>query len=199
MANDAARLLETEGDDKTKKENRDQAGVLMLRSYRGLPKHKRLTKLLQEPEYQKLMKETELLFLRDQGQKMHEIDDELYYTVDEKNQSIDISDKGRLLLCSAHEDTEMFIIPDIATALSAIEGDMNISAEDKQIKIDEMNLLYSERSDRIHTIHQLLRAYSLYEKDVEYVIQDNKVMIVDEFTGRILEGRRYSEGLHQAI
>ncbi len=200
MAADAAKYLDTAGkDDKQIKEDRDQAGVMLLRSYRALPKHKRITKLLQEPEYLKLMKETELFFLRDQGQKMHEIDDELYYSVDEKNHQIDISDKGRQLLCTAQEDKEMFVIPDIATAMSAIEGDTEITPEDKQFKIDEINLLYSERSDRIHTINQLLRAYSLYEKDVEYVIQDGKVMIVDEFTGRILEGRRYSEGLHQAI
>jgi preprotein translocase subunit SecA len=196
MVGEAAKILESGS---TKKEDIEKAGELILRAYRGLPKQKKLTKLLQEPDYKKLMKDTELLFLRDQGMKMHEIDDELFYNIDEKNHSIDISEKGRLLLCSSQEDPDMFIIPDIAAEMSVIEGDENMSYDDKQLKKDEINLLYAERSDRIHTISQLLRAYSLYEKDVEYVIQDGKVMIVDEFTGRILEGRRYSEGLHQAI
>ncbi len=181
------------------KEDREKAGMMLLRCYRGLPKHKKLTKLLQEPENQKLMKETELFFMRDQGVRMHEIDDELYYTIDEKNHQIDITEKGRNLLIIGQEDPDMFVIPDIAAIMSAIEGDTTLTPEEKQRKIDEANLLYAERSDRIHTIHQLLRAYSLYEKDVEYVVQDGKVQIVDEFTGRILEGRRYSEGLHQAI
>lgn len=191
---DAQKLLET-----NKKEDREAAGVLLLRAYRGLPKHKRLTKLLQEPEYLKLMKETELLYLRDQGQRMHEIDDELYYTIDEKNHNVDITEKGRQMLCTAQEDPNAFVIPDVATELSLIEGDSNLSPEEKQKRKDELYVLYSERSERIHAINQLLVAFSLYEKDVEYVVQDGKVLIVDEFTGRILEGRRYSEGLHQAI
>ncbi len=181
------------------KEDRQKAGVLLLISNRGLPKHKRLMKLLQEPENLKLLKETELDYLRDQGRRMHEIDEQLYYTIDEKNHNIDISEKGRQLLCTSQEDPDMFVIPDIATIMSQLEGDESINPQEKQIKIDEINRLYAERSDRIHTVTQLLRAYSLYERDVEYVIQESKIMIVDEFTGRILEGRRYSEGLHQAI
>ncbi|MFN3307008.1 MAG: preprotein translocase subunit SecA, partial [Candidatus Kapaibacteriota bacterium] len=194
IVSDAQKLLET-----GKKEDREAAGVLLLRAYRGLPKHKRLTKLLQEPEYLKLMKETELLYLRDQGQRMHEIDEELYYTIDEKNHNVDITEKGRQMLCTAQEDPNTFVIPDVATELSLIEGNPNLSTEEKQKKKDELYVLYSERSERIHAINQLLVAFSLYEKDVEYVVQDGKVLIVDEFTGRILEGRRYSEGLHQAI
>ncbi len=181
------------------KEDREKAGIGLLRSFRGLPKHKRLSKLLQEADNIKLMRDTELFFLRDQGQKMHEIDEELFYTIDEKNHNIDIHDKGRQLLCSAQEDPDMFIIPDIATQMSMLEGKTDITPAEKQRKIDEYNMLYAERSDRIHTVSQLLRAYSLYENDVDYVIQDGKVLIVDEHTGRILEGRRYSEGLHQAI
>jgi preprotein translocase subunit SecA len=194
---EVSKLLESENPDS--KEVQDQIGVLLLRSYHGLPKHKRLAKLLQEPDLQKLMKDTELYFMREQGARMHEIDDELYYSIEEKNHQIDLSDKGRQVLCTSQEDPDMFVIPDIAAEMSALEGDENISSQDKQTKIDQINLLYAERSDRIHTVSQLLRAYSLYEIDVEYVIQDGKVMIVDEFTGRILEGRRYSEGLHQAI
>ena len=191
---EATTLLES-----NKKEDIEQAGILILRAYHGLPKHKRLTKLMQEPANQTLKKDTELFYLRDKGSRMHEIDDELYYIIEEKNHQIDITDKGRDLLTSAQEDPEMFVLPDIAAYMSDLEGDDTIPKDEKQKKIDEMTILYSERSDRIHTINQLLSAYSLYEKDVEYVIQNGKVQIVDEFTGRILEGRRYSEGLHQAI
>lgn len=154
---------------------------------------------MQDAENLKLRQETELFFLRDKGARMPEIDEELYYTIDEKNHQIDITEKGRQLLCQSQEDPDMFVIPDIAAELSAIEGDTTLSPEEKQQKIDQVYYLFAERSDRIHTISQLLRAYSLYEKDVEYVVQDGKVLIVDEFTGRILEGRRYSDGLHQAI
>jgi preprotein translocase subunit SecA len=194
IVQEADELLKTET-----KEDREQAGINILRAFRGLPKHKKLSKLLQEADNLKLMRETELLFLRDQGQKMHEIDEELFYTIDEKNHNIDIQDKGRVLLCSAQEDPDMFVIPDIATQMSMLEGKTDWAPLEKQRKIDEINLLYAERSDRIHTVSQLLRAYSLYENDVDYVIQEGKVLIVDEHTGRILEGRRYSEGLHQAI
>jgi len=181
------------------KEDREKAGVLLLRAYHGLPKHKKLAKLLQEPEYLKLKNDTELLYLRDKGIRMHEIDDELYYVIDEKSHQVDITEKGRELLGTKDEDPDMFVIPDVGTEISIIENDASLTSEEKQKKIDELNLLFAERSDRIHTISQLLRAYSLYEKDVDYIIQDDKVMIVDEHTGRVLEGRRYSEGLHQAI
>ncbi|MCK5741339.1 MAG: preprotein translocase subunit SecA [Chlorobi bacterium] len=192
---DVPKLLEKIDD----KEALAEAGVKILRSHRGLPKHKRLAKVLQEPSNQKLLKDTELEYLRDQGRRMNEIDEGLYYTIDEKNHGVDISDQGRDLLASAQEEAEMFIIPDIAAQLSEIEGDINMPDEEKQTKKDEIHRVFSDRSDRIHTISQLLRAHSLYEKDIEYVIQDKKVMIVDEHTGRILDGRRYSEGLHQAI
>jgi len=194
LTSEASNLAESQ-----KKEDREKFGLYLLRSYRGLPKHKRLSKLLQEPEYQKLMKETEINFLRDQQNKLAPVDEELYYTIDEKNHQIDITEKGRQLLCTSQEDPNTFVIPDITSQMSAIEGDTSLTPAQKQRKIDEVNMEYAESSDRIHTINQLLRAYSLYEKDVEYVIQENKVMIVDEFTGRILEGRRYSDGLHQAI
>jgi preprotein translocase subunit SecA len=140
-----------------------------------------------------------MFYLGDQGRRMHEIDDELFYTIDEKSHQIDISEKGRELLGTKDEDADMFVIPDITAQFSLIEGNSELSPDEKQILKDEAHVIFAERSDRIHTIHQLLRAYSLYEKDVEYVIQDSKIMIVDEFTGRILDGRRYSDGLHQAI
>jgi preprotein translocase subunit SecA len=181
------------------KEAKDEAGILILMSHRAMPKHKRLLKLMQDPELQKLKAETELFYLREQGRKMAEIDEKLLYSIDEKHHSIDISEKGRQLLCTHQEDPEMFVIPDIATELSAIEGDTDLPEKEKQLKKDRVHLLYAERSDRIHTVTQLLRAFSLYERDIEYVIQNGKIMIVDEFTGRILDGRRYSDGLHQAI
>ncbi len=181
------------------KESREEAGILLLMSHRAMPKHKRFLKLMQDPDLQKLRSETELFYLREQGRKMAEIDEKLLYSIDEKNHGLDISEKGRQLLCTHQEDPEMFVIPDIAAELSAIEGDYEMSEQEKQTKKDRVHLLYAERSDRIHTVSQLLRAFSLYEKDNEYVIQNGKIMIVDEFTGRILDGRRYSDGLHQAI
>jgi preprotein translocase subunit SecA len=181
------------------KENVAQAGVNLLRANRGIPKHSRLMKLLQDPDNMKLLRDTELDYLKDQGSRMSIIDDELYFTIDERNHGIDISEKGRELLANAQEDAEMFVIPDIAMEMSALEGRTDLDAAQRQIERDQLLLTFSERSERIHTVNQLLRAYSLYVRDDEYVVQDGKIKIVDEFTGRILEGRRYSDGLHQAI
>ncbi|MGA2625087.1 MAG: preprotein translocase subunit SecA [Bacteroidota bacterium] len=178
----------------------EEAGVQIFRAYRGLPKHKRLTKLLSEPANKKLMQSTESEYLREQSRRMHEIDDELYYAIDEKDHSINLSDKGRDLLAGSGRDKDFFILPDVGTGIANLENDKSLTEQQRQQKKDELNLLYAERSDGIHTVTQLLRAYSLYEKDDEYVVtEDGKVMIVDEFTGRLLHGRRYSEGLHQAI
>ncbi|HEY6192147.1 MAG TPA: preprotein translocase subunit SecA [Bacteroidota bacterium] len=178
----------------------EEAGVQLLRAFRGLPKHKRLMKLLAEQGNKKLMQKTEMEYLRDSGSRLHEIDDELYYAIDEKDHSINPSEKGRELLAGGSQDKDFFIIPDVGSEVAHIENDASLTPEQKQVKKDELNLLYAERSDRIHTVTQLLRAYSLYELDDEYVVSDDgKVMIVDEFTGRLLPGRRYSDGLHQAI
>jgi preprotein translocase subunit SecA len=182
--------------------NQDDAGVLLLRAQRGLPKSKKLLKLFSEPSNKTLMQRTERTYLQDQSSRMHEIDDELYFAIDEKDHTIDLTEKGRDFLAQVYpgHEKEMFIIPDIATEFSQIEGDQTQSFEQKQLKKDQVNQLFADRTDRIHTIQQLLRAYCLYEKDDEYVVsEDGKVMIVDEFTGRLLPGRRYSEGLHQAI
>lgn len=181
------------------KEGREQAGIAILRASRGMPKHARLMKILQDPDNMKLMKETELEYLKEQGQRMQVIDQELYFSVDERNHQIDLSDKGRELICTAQEDPNMFILPDIATEYSAVEGDPSLSVEEKTKQKDALMVVFAERSDRIHIVNQLLRAYTLYVLDDEYVVQDGKIKIVDEFTGRILEGRRYSDGLHQAI
>jgi preprotein translocase subunit SecA len=177
-----------------------EAGVNLLRAFRGLPKHPRLMKLLSDPSNKKLVQQTENEYMRDQSRRMHEIDDELYYAIEEKNHQISLTEKGREYLTPIVGDRDFFVLPDLGTEHSILENDASLSKEDVLRRKDEVNLLYSERSDRIHTVSQLLRAYSLYSKDDEYVVTDDgKVQIVDEFTGRLLPGRRYSDGLHQAI
>jgi preprotein translocase subunit SecA len=178
-----------------------EAGVFLFRAFRGLPKSNKLMKLVSEPSYKKLMLDTELEYLREKGKNMHLIDEELYFVIDEKNNSIDITEKGREEL--AHGSglgKEFFVLPDLGTEISKFEHDISLSDQEKIKKKDALYSHYSEASDRIHTINQLLKAYTLFEKDDEYVItEDGKIAIVDEFTGRILPGRRYSDGLHQAI
>jgi preprotein translocase subunit SecA len=192
IVSDAEMLLQDE-------KKRDEAGVLLLRANRGAPKNKKLIKIFSDGASKKLMLETESTYLAEQSKRMHEIDDELYFAIDEKNHSIDLTEKGRELLAGS-TDKDFFVIPDIGTEMSLVENNQELGLEQKQAKKDEINTLYAERSDRIHTVLQLLKAYSLYEKDDEYVVtEDGKVMIVDEFTGRLLHGRRYSDGLHQAI
>lgn len=178
----------------------EESGVLLLRANRGLPKHPRLMKVFTDPSNKKLMQATEVEYMRDQSARMHEIDDELYYAIDEKNHQINLTDKGRELLAPTVSDKDFFVLPDLGTEFSILENDSSLTGEQRQQRKDELNRLYAERSDRIHTVTQLLRAYSLYARDDEYVVTDDgKVQIVDEFTGRLLPGRRYSDGLHQAI
>jgi preprotein translocase subunit SecA len=181
--------------------NRERAGVLLLRAHRGFPKNKALLKLFAEPDYKKLMQQTELEFLRENAKRMPEIDEELYFAIEERNNQIDLTEKGREELASgSKEGKQFFVLPDLGTEISKIENDPSLSLEDKLKRKDELYHTYTERSDVIHTLNQLLKAYSLFEKDVEYVItEEGKIAIVDEFTGRVLPGRRYSDGLHQAI
>jgi preprotein translocase subunit SecA len=190
---EAERLLAS-GDPK----KRAEAGVNLLRASRAMPKHNRLAKILQEPSNKKLLNDTELDYLRDKGMRMQEIDKDLFYAIEEKNYTIDLSEKGRETIAAAGEDPDVFLLPDITSELSMIEGS-DMAEEEKVVQREIATRRFAERSDVIHTISQLLKAYSLYEKDVEYVVDDGKIKIVDTFTGRILEGRRYSEGLHQAI
>ncbi|HEY3874919.1 MAG TPA: preprotein translocase subunit SecA, partial [Candidatus Kapabacteria bacterium] len=187
---EAEELIKSGNDAKKK-----QAGEQLVRVHHGMPKNKRLLKLFADGEMLKLMQQTEMDFMRDQSRNMHLVDDPLYFVVEEKNHNIDLTDKGRDFLAGGG-DKDLFILPDIATELSQLEG---LTEEEIRKRKDDIHLLYADRSDRLHTISQLLRAYTLYEKDVDYVVQEGKVLIVDEFTGRILAGRRYSEGLHQAI
>ncbi|MBZ0178685.1 MAG: preprotein translocase subunit SecA [Melioribacteraceae bacterium] len=196
--------LVQEAEELLKSEDKDdwaKAGIALLRAHRGFPKNKRLMKVLGEPEYKKLLQTTELEYLRENAKRMPEIDEELYFAIDEKANSIDLTEKGREELAQGSpEGPDFFVLPDLGTVISKIENDPSLSEEDRVKKKDELYSLYSERSERIHTINQLLKAYSLFAKDDEYVVtEDGKIAIVDEFTGRILPGRRYSDGLHQAI
>ncbi len=186
----AEELVKTE-----KAENQFEIGTLLLSANRGAPKNKRLMKLLKETGMKRLMTDVESQYMREK--KLHEIDDHLYYYIDEREHSIALTDLGTAQLPKNEQD--LFEIPDLSTMLSQIEGDESLTTEERQKKTDEIYKLHADRSEKVHAINQLLRAYSLYEKDIEYVLQDGKVMIVDEFTGRILPGRRYSDGLHQAI
>ncbi len=181
--------------------NETEAGVLIFRAYRGLPKSNKLTKVLSEPSYKRLMQQTELEYLREKGKNMHIIDEELYFVIDEKSNQIDITEKGREELSRGSGiEKEYFVLPDLGYEISKFENDETMTLEQKLKRKDVLYKKYSEASDRIHTINQLLKAYTLFEKDVEYVVTDEgKISIVDEFTGRILPGRRYSDGLHQAI
>lgn len=182
-----------------KKEDRDLAGMLLLRGYHGFPKHKKLQKLLADPDIKKLMLESENFYNRDKAREMHVVDDELYFVIEEKNHVTDLTEKGREFLAPSAVERDFFTLPDLGSEIAAIEQNDELSDEAKEEKKEELYKIYAERSDRLHIVQQLLKAYGLYEKDVEYVIQDDKIMIVDEFTGRVLQGRRYSDGLHQAI
>lgn len=177
------------------KEDQDQAGLKLLQARRGMPKNRTLMKMFQEPRMQKLVHSVESVYIRDK--KMHEVDEDLFYSVDEKTHVIDLTDKGRSAL--APESPETFVIPDLGTLLHDVDTRDDLSDLEKNQEKEKVHQLYTERSAKIHTINQLLRAFTLYEKDVEYVVQGGKVLIVDEFTGRILPGRRYSDGLHQAL
>jgi len=172
-----------------------EAGTMLLRASRGAPKNKKLAKLYQEVGVKKLIRRVENDYIRDK--KLHEIDEELLFAIDEKAHTIDLTDKGRDAL--SPNDTEMFVLPDFSVKLHELENNEAISDQDKLSQKMELQNEFSEKSEQLHNISQLLRAYSLFEKDVEYVVTDGKVLIVDEFTGRLMPGRRFSDGLHQAL
>ena len=194
MLAEAEKILEEQG-------ATPEAGVHIFRAFRGLPKNNKLMKILSEASNKKLMQETELEYLREKAKNMYIIDDELYFVIDEKNNSIELTEKGREELAQGSGmEKDFFILPDLGTEISKFENDPNLSEQEKIQKKDVLYSKYSEASERIHTLHQLLKAYTLFDKDVEYVVtEDGKIAIVDEFTGRVLPGRRYSDGLHQAI
>ncbi|GHS91248.1 protein translocase subunit SecA [Bacteroidia bacterium] len=179
------------------KEN-EEGVILLYRSYKGLPKNKALIKFLSEPGVKASMLKVEEHYMQQQNREMHIITDPLYFVIDEKNNTIELTDKGIDLLTGNSDDPHFFVLPDIGVQLSELEN-QGLTDEQKQEKKDELMQNYAIKSERVHTINQLLKAYCLFERDDEYVVIDNKVKIVDEQTGRIMEGRRYSDGLHQAI
>ena len=184
-------------------ENKDEVaeGYLSLfRSHKALPKNKPLIKLLSEPGVKAGMLKTEEYYIEQNNKRMPEAVEPLYFVIDEKQNSVDLTDKGIELITGNAQDQTLFVLPDIATEMSQLENDSTLSNEEKVAKKDEMLTNYSIKSERIHTINQLLKAYTMFDRDVEYVVtEDGQIKIVDEQTGRIMEGRRYSDGLHQAI
>lgn len=186
-----AKKLITEGDTK-------EGGFLLLRVYRGLPKSKALIKYLSQEGIKQILQKTENFYMQDNNREMPKVDEELYFVIDEKNNQIELTDKGISFLSGQGNDEDFFILPDLSILLNEIEKG-NYSKEEKVEKKETLFRDYSIKSERIHTMNQLLKAYTLFEKDIEYVIMEGAIKIVDEQTGRIMEGRRYSDGLHQAI
>ena len=175
-----------------------EGGILLLRVFRGLPKNKALIKFLSEEGVKQLLQKTENHYMQDNNREMHIIDKDLYFVIDEKNNQIDLTEKGIQMLSEDNSDANFFVLPDIGIEIAKIESNDYDSKKEAALK-EELFKDFDIKSERIHSMNQLLKAYTLFEKDVEYVLMDNKVKIVDEQTGRIMEGRRYSDGLHQAI
>ena len=181
------------------KEVRKEGALQLFRAYKGLPKNNALIKYLSQEGIKPLLLETEAFYMQDNNREMPKAVEPLYFVIDEKNRSVELTDKGIDELTGRSEDPQFFVLPDIASQLSEVEGNQSISTTERQQRKDELMQNYAVKAERVHTVTQLLKAYTLFEKDVEYVIDDNKIKIVDEQTGRIMEGRRYSDGLHQAI
>src|SRR6202034_3193658 len=173
-------------------------GLALMRSWRGLPKSSALIKFLSEPGIKVRLQKSENYYLADQQKEMPKVDAELYFQIDEKNNSVDLTDKGIQMITREGEDPDFFILPDIGIKLADIEKEP-LTTEEKLSRKEVLLNEYSVKADRIHTVQQLLKAYTLFDKDVEYVVMEGQVKIVDEQTGRILDGRRYSDGLHQSI
>ena len=180
------------------KKEQEEGSLLLFRSFKGLPKNKPIIKYLSEQGVKAAMIRTEENYMSEQMRNMHIVTDPLYFVIDEKSNSIDLTDKGIDMLTGKSDDPTFFVLPDIGAQLSDLEN-QDLTDEEKAAKKDELLQSYAIKSERIHTVNQLLKAYTLFDKDDEYVVIDNKVKIVDEQTGRIMEGRRYSDGLHQAI
>ncbi len=221
LVNEAERLVE-EG-------KVEEAGLALFRAERGYPKNKKFRKMMQEANYQRLVQQTESIYLADNAKNMPIVDEYLFYAVDMKQKTIEMTDKGRDFLTHKDEDPDIFVIPDLGTETSEIEEEVESTRkqrieeleanddfsddykqkkreeieeelkQEREKRFNELHRLFAERGDRIHTINQLLKAYTLFEREEEYIVQDGKVQIVDEHTGRVLSGRRYSDGLHQAI
>ncbi len=184
----------SEGNDDPK-----DGGLALMRAWRGLPKNSALIKFMSEPGIKVKLQKAENYYLSDQQKEMPKVDAELYFHIDEKNNQVDLTDKGLSMITKSGEDPEFFILPDIAVRLGDLEKQTGLDADEKLHRKEAILNEYSIKADRIHTVQQLLKAYTLFDKDVEYVVMEGQVKIVDEQTGRILDGRRYSDGLHQAI
>lgn len=176
----------------------EELGFMLLRAHRGLPKNKALIKILSEPGMKALLQKTEGFYMQDHGKEMPKVDAELFFVIDERHNTIELTEKGIELMSTSGEDAKLYILPDIGTEMAEIEKS-GLPAEEISAKKEAIMRNFSIQSERVHTLNQLLKAYTLFEIDVDYVVMDNKVKIVDEQTGRILDGRRYSDGLHQAI
>ena len=194
LLSDARRLIQSD-----KKEEQEAGWLSLFRSHKGLPKNKALIKYLSEPGIKAGMLKTEEVYMENNNKRMHEATDELYFVIDEKLNTVDLTDKGIEFISKYASDPSFFILPDITSQLAELEGQKDLSEEERLNKKDELLADYSIKSERVHTINQLLKAYAMFEKDDQYVVIDGQVKIVDEQTGRIMEGRRYSDGLHQAI
>ena len=177
----------------------DEGGMLLLRAYKGLPKYQPLIKFLSEQGMKQLMQKAENYYMQDNEREMHIVTDELYCVISEQQHSVDMTDKGHDLLANAVSNPDFFVLPDVGSQIAEIQKNTELSAEEKQEKKDALMEDYSLKSERVHTVIQLLKAYAMFQKDVDYIVIDNKVKIVDEQTGRIMEGRRWSDGLHQAV
>ena len=191
ILNEAKKIIAS-GDEK-------EGGKLLLRAYKGYPKYKPLIKFLSEPGMKQLLQNTENYYIQDNESQMHIVTDPLYYVVSEKQHSVDLTDNGHDCLAETFEDKNFFILPDVGSEIAEINKDPELSSDEKARKKDDVMADFAVKSERVHTVNQLLKAYTMFEKDVDYVIQDEKVKIVDEQTGRIMEGRRWSDGLHQAV
>ncbi len=191
---EAKKLIESD-----KKEDVTAGFLSLFRACKGMPKNKALIKYLSEPGVKVRLQKTEEFYMQENEKNMHIATDELYFVIDEKNKSIELTDKGIDTLTGNTDDPNFFVLPDVGSEVADIEHDATLSAEEKQQKKDEVLANYAVKSERVHTVHQLLKAYTLFEKDVDYIIDNNEVKIVDEQTGRVMEGRRWSDGLHQAV
>ena len=178
--------------------NEKDGGVLLFRAFKGYPKYKPLIKFLSEPGMKQLLQKVENYYMQDNEREMPFITDELFFVINEKQHSVDMTDKGRDLITGNLDDSNFFVLPDVGAAIAEIQKS-GLTADEKQVKKDEVLADFALKSERVHTVNQLLKAYTMFDKEIDYIIQDGKIKIVDEQTGRIMEGRRWSDGLHQAV
>ena len=191
ILNEAKRLIAA-GDEK-------EGGILLFRAYKGYPKYKPLIKFLSETGMKQLLQKVENIYIQDNEREMPFITDQLYFVINEKQHSVDMTDKGRDLITGGIDDPNFFVLPDVGAAVAEVQKNPDLSIEEKAVKKDEIMADFALKSERVHTVNQLLKAYTMFDKEIDYIIADGKIKIVDEQTGRIMEGRRWSDGLHQAV